>query len=193
MTQIHYELTPNPSTVKFLPGQMVMENGNRDFASPEDAEISPLAKTLFALGDVTGVFFGADFISVTAAPGVDWATLRPEVLFILGDHFAANMPLFNPGSAGDIHVGGEEEGEWPVDPEDEDIVVQIKELIATRIRPAVAADGGDVLFRGFDKGIVYLLMQGACAGCPSASATLKHGIENLLKHYVPEVIEVRAA
>ncbi|WP_164117711.1 NifU family protein [Sphingorhabdus sp. Alg239-R122] len=189
---IETENTPNPATVKFLPGQTVMESGTRDFASPEDAEISPLAEALFNLGDVTGVFFGSDFISVTAAQGVPWSDLKPNVLSVLLDHFSANMPLFKPGSAAAISVPAEDE-EWEENPEDADIVAQIKELIETRVRPAVANDGGDIVYRGFNEGIVYLQMQGACAGCPSSSATLKQGIESLLKHYVPEVIEVRAA
>ncbi len=189
---IETENTPNPSTVKFLPGQAVMETGTRDFASPEDAEASPLAEALFNLGDVTGVFFGYDFISVTAAPGVNWSDLKPNVLSVLLDHFSANMPLFKPGSAGEISVPAED-AHWEESPEDADIVAQIRELIETRVRPAVASDGGDIVYRGFNKGIVYLQMQGACAGCPSSSATLKQGIESLLKHYVPEVVEVRAA
>ena len=144
---------------------------------------------MFDLGDVTGVFFGRDFVSVTAAPGVDWRQLKPDVLALLLDHFSANMPLFRPAAAGfsvpaaDAHVD---------DPADADIVEQIKELIDTRVRPAVANDGGDIVYHGFDRGKVYLKMQGACAGCPSSSATLKQGIEQLLRHYVPEVTEVRA-
>ena len=169
-----------------------MDSGTRDFASPEDAEASPLAEALFNLGDVTGVFFGSDFISVTAAAGVPWIDLKPNVLSVLLDHFSANMPLFKPGSAGAIAVPADDM-EWEENPEDADIVVQIKELIETRVRPAVAGDGGDIVYRGFNEGIVYLQMQGACAGCPSSSATLKQGIESLLKHYVPEVVEVRAA
>lgn len=189
---IETEKTPNPSTIKFLPGRQVMPSGTRDFADPEEAEASPLADALFRLGDVTGVFFGSDFISVTAGPGVNWAELKPEVLGILLDHFSANMPLFTAGSAGEISVPADDEMAMD-DPADEEIIVQIKELIETRVRPAVANDGGDIVYRGFQKGVVYLSMQGACAGCPSSSATLKQGIEQLLKHYVPEVNEVRAA
>ncbi len=189
---IETELTPNPSTIKFLPGRAVMDTGTRDFASPEEAEASPLAEALFALGDVTGVFFGHSFISVTAASGVEWATLKPDVLGILLDHFSANMPLFKPATAGFSVPSGE--ADYPLDdPADADIVDQIKDLIETRVRPAVANDGGDIIYRGFQKGVVFLQMQGACAGCPSSSATLKNGIEQLLKHYVPEVTEVRAA
>jgi Fe-S cluster biogenesis protein NfuA len=188
---IETEATPNPSTVKFLPGRTVMDAGTRDFATPEEAEISPLANALFDLGDVEGVFFGRDFVSVTKAPGVEWPTLKPDVLAILLDHFSANMPLFRPGSAGGISVPAEDT-DFPEDPEDADIVAQIRELIDTRVRPAVANDGGDIVYRGFDKGKVYLRMQGACSGCPSSTATLKQGIESLLKFYVPEVTEVRA-
>lgn len=188
---IETELTPNPATLKFLPGRPVMNSGTRDFASPEEAEASPLAEALFNLGDVEGVFFGRDFISVTAAPGVSWPHLKPDVLSILIDHFGANMPLFRTPSA-DFSVPPETNA-FDDDPADEDIIVQIKELIETRIRPAVANDGGDIVYQGFKNGIVYLKMQGACAGCPSSTATLKNGIEQLLKHYVPEVTEVLSA
>jgi len=188
---IETETTPNPATLKFLPGRTVMDAGTRDFATPEEAEASPLADALFGLGDVTGVFFGRDFISVTAAPGVEWEGLKPDVLGLLLDHFSANMPLFRPGNAGGISVPADDMM-FAEDPADADIVTQIKELIETRVRPAVANDGGDIVYRGFDKGKVYLQMQGACSGCPSSSATLKSGIEQLLKYYVPEVTEVRA-
>jgi Fe-S cluster biogenesis protein NfuA len=187
---INTETTPNPATLKFLPGQAVMPSGTRDFATPEEAEASPLAEALFGLGDVTGVFFGGDFVSVTAAPGVGWADLKPDVLSILLDHFAAQMPLFKPAAAG-FSVPADDAG-FTDDPADEDIIIQIKELIETRVRPAVANDGGDIVYRGYDAGKVYLKMQGACSGCPSSTATLKNGIESLLKHYVPEVTEVLA-
>ncbi|WP_294236442.1 NifU family protein [uncultured Sphingomonas sp.] len=186
---IETEPTPNPATLKFLPGRKVMDSGTRDFASPEEAAASPLAEAIFNLGDVTGVFFGRDFVSVTIAPGAEWADVKPDVLGILLDHFSAQMPLFRQGSA-DFSVPSEEN--FTDDPEDADIVAQIRELIDTRVRPAVANDGGDIVYRGFDKGKVYLKMQGACAGCPSSTATLKNGIEQLLRHYVPEVTEVRA-
>lgn len=190
---IETEKTPNPATLKFLPGQSIMPNGTRDFANPEDAEISPLASALFDLGDVSGVFYGSNFISVTAAPTVDWNDLKPDVLNILLDHFVGEIPLFVGGSAADIAVPADDVEEFPLDdPADADIVDQIKELIETRVRPAVASDGGDIKYKGFSRGIVTLQMQGACAGCPSSSATLKQGIEQLLKHYVPEVSEVRA-
>ena len=188
---IETEATPNPATLKFLPGRTVMDAGTRDFATPEDAEASPLADALFGLGDVTGVFFGRDFVSVTAAPGADWRELKPGVLSTLLDHFSANMPLFRPGPAGGIAVPAGD-AEFPSNPEDADIVDQIRDIIDTRVRPAVANDGGDIVYRGFDKGRVYLAMHGACAGCPSSTATLKNGIEQLLRYYVPEVTEVRA-
>lgn len=189
---IETESTPNPATLKFLPGRAVMDMGTRDFATPEEAEASPLATALFMLGDVTGVFFGRDFISVTAAPGVSWSALKPDVLNVLMDHFLAEMPLFHAPSAAGISVPAEDDGVATDDPADADIIAQIRELIETRVRPAVANDGGDIVYRGFDKGNVYLKMQGACAGCPSSSATLKNGIEQLLKHYVPEVTAVHA-
>lgn len=186
---IETETTPNPATLKFLPGRPVMTGGTRDFATPEEAEASPLADALFGLGDVEGVFFGSDFVSVTGAPGSDWRTLKPDVLSVLLDHFSGDMPLFRPGSAAGIAI----DEELPLDDaEDADIVSQIKELIDTRVRPAVANDGGDIVYRGFQQGTVFLKMQGACSGCPSSTATLKQGIEQLLKYYVPEVTEVRA-
>lgn len=187
---IETETTPNPATLKFLPGRPVMTGGTRDFATPEEAEASPLAEALFDLGDVEGVFFGSEFVSVTAGPGVNWRDLKPNVLSVLLDHFSGDMPLFRPGSAAEIAIDDEATGD---DPADADIISQIKELIDTRVRPAVANDGGDIIYRGFQQGIVYLKMQGACSGCPSSTATLKQGIEQLLKYYVPEVTEVRAA
>lgn len=189
---IETEKTPNPSTLKFLPGRQVMSAGTRDFATPEEAEASPLAEALFDLGDVTGVFFGSDFISVTVGPGAQWSDVKPDILSILLDHFTAEMPLFRVGTADGIVVPGDEteDSSYSDDPADAEIVAQIRELIDTRVRPAVANDGGDIVYRGFDKGKVFLRMQGACAGCPSSTATLKNGIESLLKHYVPEVTEV---
>ena len=187
---IQTETTPNPATLKFLPGKAVMAAGTRDFASPEEAEASPLAEALFSTGDVVGVFFGHDFVSVTAAPGADWTHLKPEVLAVLLDHFSSNAPLFTAASAAEIAVAGaEDHGD---DPEDADVVAQIRELIETRVRPAVAQDGGDIVYRGFRDGTVFLAMHGACSGCPSSTATLKQGIEGLLKHYVPEVEAVEA-
>ncbi|QLC22227.1 NifU family protein [Parasphingopyxis sp. CP4] len=186
---IETETTPNPATLKFLPGEQVMASGTRDFATPEDADVSPLAEALFNLGDVTGVFFGRDFVSVTAAQGVPWAGLKPDVLGVMLDHFASGAPLFKEGSAAEIVIPAES---FEDNPEDAEIVAQIRELIDTRVRPTVARDGGDIVYRGFQQGKVFLQMQGACSGCPSSTATLKQGIEQLLKHYVPEVTEVRA-
>jgi len=186
---IETEPTPNPATVKFLPGQVVMATGTRDFADTGEAEASPLAAALFSLGDVAGVFFGRDFVSVTAAGTSDWRALKPRVLAVLLDHFASGAPLFATGTAAEIAVAED----FNDREEDAEIVAQIKDLIETRVRPAVARDGGDIVYRGFDRGTVYLAMHGACSGCPSSSATLKQGIETLLKHYVPEVTAVRAA
>jgi Fe-S cluster biogenesis protein NfuA len=187
---IQTETTPNPSTLKFLPGETVMSAGTRDFATPEDSEASPLASAIFSTGEVEGVFFGRDFISVTAAPGVDWSRLKPEILSILLDHFSSGAPLFAAGSAAGISVPLPDAVEE--DPADAEVVAQIRELIETRVRPAVAQDGGDIVYRGFAKGTVYLGLHGACSGCPSSTMTLKNGIEGLLKHYVPEVEAVEA-
>ncbi|MGX7925755.1 NifU family protein [Tsuneonella sp. HG094] len=191
---IETETTPNPATLKFLPGRQVMPTGTREFASPEAAEASPLAEALFDTGEVTGVFLGTDFVSVTAAPGADWSQLKPQVVAVLLDHFVSGAPLFAGGDASGFAVPADE-AEMVVedDPADADIVAQIHDLLETRIRPAVANDGGDIVYRGYRDGVVHLQMQGACSGCPSSTATLKHGIEGLLKHYIPEVTEVRAA
>ncbi|MGZ3197923.1 MAG: NifU family protein [Croceibacterium sp.] len=188
---IETETTPNPATLKFLPGQQVMPAGTREFTSPEQAEASPLAQALFDTGEVTNVFFGSDFLSVTAAPGAGWSALKPQVVAILLDQFVSHAPLFAGGDASGFAVPTEPEIDD--DPADAEIVAQIRELIETRVQPAVAGDGGNIEYRGFRDGVVYLQMQGACSGCPSSTATLKHGIEGLLKHYVPEVTEVRAA
>lgn len=190
---IETETTPNPATLKFLPGEQVMAAGTREFTSHDEAQASPLAEALFDLGDVTGVLFGRDFVAVTAAPGVNWADLKPQVVSLLLDHFVSQAPLFAGGHAGDIAVPADDDSDFADDPADADIVAQIKDLIETRVRPAVANDGGDIIYRGFREGVVFLKMQGACSGCPSSTATLKNGIESLLKHYVPEVTEVRAA
>jgi Fe-S cluster biogenesis protein NfuA len=187
---IQTETTPNPSTLKFLPGQTVMESGTRDFATPEDGEASPLAEAIFSTGDVDGVFFGRDFISVTAAPSVEWKDLKPQLLGVLLDHFSSGAPLFRAASAGGIAVAPDED--YGDDPADEEVVAQIRELIETRVRPAVAQDGGDIVYRGFRGGTVFLALHGACSGCPSSTMTLKQGIESLLKHYVPEVETVEA-
>ena len=186
---IRTEQTPNPSTRKFLPGQTVMEAGTRDFADAETAEASPLASALFDSGMVEGVFFGRDFVSVTAGPGVSWSDLEPLVLETLLDHFVSAAPLFRPGSAAGIHVA---DADFDENPEDADIIDQIKELIETRVRPAVAQDGGDIVYKGYRDGHLYLSMHGACSGCPSSTVTLKRGIESLIRHYVPEVESVEA-
>ena len=187
---IRTEQTPNPATRKFLPGQAVMEAGTRDFPDAESAAVSPLAEALFASGMVEGVFFGRDFISVTAEPGVSWTDLEPLVLETLLDHFVTGAPLFAPGTAVGIHVADTDLFEE--NPEDADIIDQIKDLIETRVRPAVAQDGGDIVYRGYKDGRLYLGMQGACSGCPSSTITLKRGIESLIRHYVPEVESVEA-
>jgi len=191
---IETETTPNPAALKFLPGQPVMASGTREFATPEAAEASPLAQAIFDTGEVVNVFFGADFVSVTAAPGADWSALKPQVIAILLDHFVSEAPLFTPATASGIAVPPPEE-DMAVEerPEDAEVIAAINELLETRVRPAVAGDGGDIAYRGFRDGVVYLTLQGSCSGCPSSTATLKHGIEGLLKHYVPEVTEVRAA
>ena len=187
---IRTEQTPNPATRKFLPDQIVMEAGTRDFAEAESAEISPLAKALFDSGMVEGVFYGRDFVSVTAAPGVSWTDLEPLVLETLLDHFISGAPLFVAGSAAGIHVA--DDTDFEEDPADADIIDQIKELIETRVRPAVAQDGGDIAYKGYRDGHLYLSMHGACSGCPSSTVTLKRGIESLIRHYVPEVESVEA-
>jgi Fe-S cluster biogenesis protein NfuA len=187
---IRTEQTPNPATRKFLPGQQVMDAGTRDFADAEGADVSPLAKALFDSGMVEGVFYGRDFISVTAGSGVSWGDLEPLVLETLLDHFVSGAPLFVAGSAGGIHVA--DDADFEENPEDAEIIDQIKELIETRVRPAVAQDGGDIAYKGYRDGRLFLSMHGACSGCPSSTVTLKRGIESLIRHYVPEVESVEA-
>jgi len=187
---IRTEQTPNPQTRKFLPGQTVMEAGTRDFPDSGSAEASPLAEALFDSCMVEGVFFGRDFVSVTAAPGVAWSDLEPMVIETLLDHFVGGAPLFAPGTAAGITIDDSPAVEE--DPADAEIIDQIKDLIETRVRPAVAQDGGDIVYRGYRDGRLYLGMQGACSGCPSSAVTLKRGIENLIRHYVPEVESVEA-
>ena len=187
---IRTEQTPNPATRKFLPGEAVMNAGTRDFPDAETAEASPLARALFDGGMVEGVFYGRDFISVTAAPGVSWTDLEPSVVETLLDHFVSGAPLFAPGTAAGIHVA--EGTDFEDDPADAEIIDQIKELIETRVRPAVAQDGGDIAYKGYRDGRLYLSMHGACSGCPSSTVTLKRGIESLIRHYVPEVETVEA-
>ena len=187
---IRTEQTPNPATRKFLPEQTVMDAGTRDFPDAESAEASPLASARFSSGMIEGVFYGRDFISVTAAPGVSWGDLEPVVLETLLDHFVSGVPLFAQGTAATIRI--DDAPVFEEDPADADIIEQIKELIETRVRPAVAQDGGDIVYRGYKDGRLYLGMQGACSGCPSSAVTLKRGIEGLIRHYVPEVESVEA-
>ncbi len=178
---IQTEATPNPLTLKFIPGVPVMGTGTAFFTSEEDAKLSPLAETLFKTPGVTAVFLGGDFVTVTRDVSQTWELLKPQLLTTIMDHFVSGKPvLLEPGAAS---AGNEN---------DSDIVKQIRELIDTRVRPAVAQDGGDIVFRGFEDGIVQLELHGSCSGCPSSTMTLKNGIENMLKHYVPEVIAVEA-
>jgi Fe-S cluster biogenesis protein NfuA len=181
---IQTESTPNPATLKFLPGQTVLESGTADFPASETAGDSPLASRIFAVDGVTGVFFGSDFVTVTKGEAVEWDHIKPSILGAIMEHYQSGQPVMTAESDGSV---GHAEHDGP----DSEIVHQIKELLDTRVRPAVAQDGGDITFHGFDRGVVYLHMQGACAGCPSSTLTLKMGIENLLRHYIPEVIEVR--
>lgn len=183
---IQTEQTPNPATVKFIPGVAVMPDGTADFRSAEDAARSPLAARLMQVEDVIGVFLGGDFVSVTKVDDADWQLLKPVVLGIIMEHFVSGLPVIEmaetPGAGGEPAFDGA----------DAEIVGQIRELLDTRVRPAVAQDGGDIEFRGFENGIVMLQLHGSCQGCPSATMTLKMGVENMLKHYIPEVVEVRA-
>jgi Fe-S cluster biogenesis protein NfuA len=180
---IQTEQTPNPATLKFLPGRIVMESGTANFPTAESAQRSPLATRIFGVEGVTGVFLGSDFVTVTKDMGQEWHVLKPAILGVIMEHFTAGRPVIE--AEAEAAVAGEGE--------DDEVVAQIKELIETRVRPAVAQDGGDIIFRGFEDGVVYLHMQGSCSGCPSSTATLKAGIENMLRHYVPEVVEVRAS
>jgi Fe-S cluster biogenesis protein NfuA len=178
---IQTEPTPNPATLKFLPGRAVMAQGTANFTDPAAAGRSPLAERLFTLPGVTGVFLGTDFITVSKDESTDWYQLKPSVLGLIMEHFTAGQPVILETEA---TAAAEEEGD--------EVVQQIKELLETRVRPAVAQDGGDIIFDHYEDGVVYLHMQGSCSGCPSSTATLKAGIENMLRHYVPEVVEVRA-
>ncbi|EAR52397.1 Nitrogen-fixing NifU [Oceanicola granulosus HTCC2516] len=180
---IQTESTPNPATLKFLPGEAVLDAGTADFASPEAANTSPLARRIFSVQGVTGVFFGTDFVTVTKDEATEWDHVKPAILGAIMEHYQSGAPVVEGAEGATGHA--EHTGE------DGEIVAQIKELLDTRVRPAVAQDGGDITFHGFDRGVVYLHMQGACAGCPSSTLTLKMGIENLLRHYIPEVVEVR--
>jgi Fe-S cluster biogenesis protein NfuA len=181
---IQTEATPNPATMKFLPERTVLETGTLDIRNRDDAAQSPLAQRLFDIGGVSGVFFGSDFIAVTK-DGSEWPQLKPMILGAIMEHYMSGAPLLNAAA------GEDESGDEFFDSADTETVATIKELIETRVRPAVANDGGDITFRGFKDGIVYLNMKGACAGCPSSTATLRHGIQNLLRHFIPDVVEVR--
>ena len=186
---IQTEQTPNPATLKFLPGLPVMGTGTADFTNRDEAAgRSPLAARLFAIDGVAAVFFGSDFITITKAADKEWYLLKPAVLGAIMEHMTAGLPVMSDVPAHDAEAHGAAD-----DGEDSEVIGQIKELLDTRVRPAVAQDGGDIIFQGFEEGVVYLHLRGACAGCPSSTATLKMGIENMLKHYIPEVTEVRAA
>ena len=180
---IQTESTPNPATLKFLPGQTVLETGTADFPSAEGADKSPLAARVFRVDGVTGVFLGNDFVTVTKQDAVEWDHVKPAILGAIMEHFQSGQPVMTGEAAESGHAASEGENSEVID--------QIKQLLDTRVRPAVAQDGGDITFHGFERGVVYLHMQGACAGCPSSTITLKMGIENLLRHYIPEVTEVR--
>ena len=184
---IQTESTPNPATLKFLPGRTVLDSGTADFPSAEAGASSPLARRIFAVGGVTGVFFGHDFVTVTKGDATEWDHIKPAILGAVMEHFQSGDPVLDGEDGSGGNAGGHADHDGP----DSEIVNQIKSLLDTRVRPAVAQDGGDITFHGFDRGVVYLHMQGACAGCPSSTLTLKMGIENLLRHYIPEVVEVR--
>ena len=179
---IQTELTPNPSSLKFLPGQAVMEKGTADFRNVEEAKRSPLALNLFKIDGVEGVFFGSDFISITKNDNHEWQTLKPSISETIIEYYKSGAAIMLQEKEDNIDTSNTGDSE---------AVVKIKEIIDTKVRPAVAKDGGDIIFQSFDNGIVYLQMQGSCSGCPSSTATLKAGIENMLKHYIPEVREVR--
>ena len=181
---IQTEDTPNPETLKFMPGENVLEKGSEDFSHPEAAKISPLASRLFEVDGVSRVFLGSDFISVTKNIDVDWNILKPSILTAIMEHYTSGFPVLN--DIGKNHLEDDNN-------EDTETIKQIKDLLETRVRPAVAMDGGDITFCSFEDGVVTLQMKGACAGCPSSTATLKMGIENMLRHYIPEVTEVKAA
>jgi Fe-S cluster biogenesis protein NfuA len=182
---IQTEPTPNPATLKFIPGKTVLGDGTVDFRDKSEAASSPLAQRLFGVDGVTGVFLGSDFISVTKAEADEWQHIKPAILGAIMEHYMSGAPVIADGEAAGEAVAED------YDPKDEDTVRTIKELLDTRVRPAVANDGGDIAFHGFKDGVVFLHMRGACSGCPSSTATLRHGIENLLKHFCPDVQEVR--
>ena len=182
---IQTEPTPNPATLKFLPGRTVIASGTANFTEAETAaRLSPLAERLFSLPEVTGVFLGADLITVTKDGAGNWYQLKPAILAVIMEHFTAGRPVLLAAVDSAVAEASQED--------EDEVVSQIKELLETRVRPAVAQDGGDIIFHNFEDGVVYLHMQGSCSGCPSSTATLKAGIENMLRHYIPEVVEVRA-
>ena len=183
---IQTEATPNPATLKFLPGRPVLESGTLNMPNKADAAHSPLAERLFSIPNVGGVFYGSDFISVTKSDG-DWQQIKPAILGAIMEHYMSGSPLVAANAAPSANADGDEF----FDAKDADTVATIKDLIETRVRPAVASDGGDITFKGYKEGVVFLQMKGACSGCPSSTATLQHGIQNLLKHFVPEVVEIR--
>jgi Fe-S cluster biogenesis protein NfuA len=183
---IQTEATPNPATLKFLPGRDVLAGATREFRTFDEAAASPLATALFGIPGVTGVFFGSDFVTVTKSGG-EWQHLKPAILGAIMEHYLSGSPILAEGGP------AENAGEEFFAPEDAETVATIKELLETRVRPAVAGDGGDITFRGFRDGVVYLTMKGSCSGCPSSTATLKHGIQNLLRHFLPDVQSVEAA
>ncbi len=186
---IQTETTPNPATLKFLPGRTVLAEGVLDMPDADAALVSPLGQRLFDVKGVEGVFLGDDFITITKGSGAgEWAQMKPAILGAIMEHFMSGAPVVSDHAV----LGSDDDDEF-FDPKDASIVDTIKDLLNTRVRPAVAGDGGDITFRGFKDGVVYLNMKGACSGCPSSTATLKHGVENLLKHFVPEVVEVQAA
>ena len=185
---IQTEATPNPATLKFIPGRIVLDTGTMEFANREAAARSPLAERLFAVPGVTSVFYGSDFVTVTKDDS-DWQHLKPAILGAIMEHYMSGAPLLADGSTGSDDAADEEDEFF--NEADAETVATIKDLIETRVRPAVAGDGGDITFRGFRDGVVYLNMKGSCSGCPSSTATLQHGIQNLLKHFVPDVVEVR--
>ncbi len=184
---IQTEQTPNPATLKFLPGQTVLAEGSIDIRDAEAAQRSPLAARLFLIDEVAGVFFANDFVTVTKTDEADWQMLKPVILGVIMEHFVSGQPVM-----ADSQGLGDGMTEDAVDGPDAEIIGQIKDLLDTRVRPAVAQDGGDIVYRGFRNGVVMVQLQGACQGCPSSTATLKMGIENMLRHYIPEVVEVRA-
>ncbi len=185
---IQTEATPNPATLKFIPGRAVLDSGTMEFVNREAAARSPLAEKLFGVPGVTSVFYGTDFVTVTKDDS-DWQHLKPAILGAIMEHYMSGAPLLADGSAGSDEAADEDDEFF--NEADAETVATIKDLIETRVRPAVASDGGDITFRGFKDGIVYLNMKGSCSGCPSSTATLQHGIQNLLKHFLPDVVEVR--